>query len=54
MPTEVHACECEACQTSKDHSNWQVHHQMNVFLSRLDEQQRGQHDTPFSLPIQRV
>ncbi len=40
MPTEVHECECEACQTSKDHSNWQVHHQMNVFLSRLDEQQR--------------
>ena len=40
MPTEVHECKCEACQKSKDHTNWQVHHQMNVFLSRLDEQQR--------------
>ena len=40
MPTEVHECECEACRQSKDHPNWQVHHQMNVFLSRLDEQQR--------------
>ena len=40
MPTEVHECECEACQKSKGHTNWQVHHQMNVFLSRLDEQQR--------------
>ncbi len=40
MPSEVHECECEACRQSKDHPNWQVHHQMNVFLSRLDEQQR--------------
>ncbi len=40
MPTEVHECECEACQKSRDHSSWQVHHQMNVFLSRLGEQQR--------------
>lgn len=40
MPIEVHECECEACRQSQDHPNWQVHHQMNVFLSRLDEQQR--------------
>lgn len=40
MPNEVHECECEACRASKDHPNWQVHHQMNVLLSRLDEQQR--------------
>lgn len=40
MPIEVHECECEACRQTRDHPNWQVHHQMNVFLSRLDEQQR--------------
>ncbi len=40
MASEIHECECEACQRSKDHPDWQIHHQMNVFLSRLDEQQR--------------
>lgn len=40
MPIEVHECECEACRQTQDHPTWQVHHQMNVFLSRLDEQQR--------------
>lgn len=40
MPIKVHECECEACQQNQDHPNRQVHHQMNVFLSRLDEQQR--------------
>jgi hypothetical protein len=36
----VHECEYGACQKSKDHVNWQVHRQMNVFISRLDDQQR--------------
>jgi hypothetical protein len=40
MPSEIHECECEECRQSKDNPNWQVHHQMNVFVSRLDEQQR--------------
>ena len=40
MPTEVHECECEGCKTMKEGPNWQIHHQINVFLSRLDEQQR--------------
>ena len=40
MPIEVHECECKACRQTKDHPDWQVHHQMNIFLSRLDEQQR--------------
>ena len=40
MANEIHECECDACQQSKDHPDWQIHHQMNVFLSRLDEQQR--------------
>lgn len=40
MPTQIHECQCEACQQSKEHADWQLHHQMNVFLSRLDEQQR--------------
>lgn len=40
MTTPIHACQCEACQQSKEHAEWQLHHQMNVFLSRLDEQQR--------------
>lgn len=36
----IHECQCAACQQSKNHMDWQLHHQMNVFLSRLDEQQR--------------
>lgn len=40
MVIEVHECECEACQKTKEDPIWRMHHQMNVFLSRLDEQQR--------------
>jgi hypothetical protein len=40
MNTEVHECQCQACQQTKDHPDWQMHHQMNVFLNRLNEQQR--------------
>ena len=40
MPTKIHECQCEACLKTKEHADWEFHHQMNVFLSRLDEQQR--------------
>jgi len=40
MPIPVRVCQCPACLQSPDHPAWQLHHQMNVFLSRLDEQQR--------------
>ena len=40
MPISVRECQCPACLQSPDHPAWQLHHQMNVLLSRLDEQQR--------------
>lgn len=40
MNSKVHECQCPNCQQSKDQPEWQLHHQMNVFLSRLSEQQR--------------
>ena len=40
MPTQVHKCQCANCLHAKEQLEWQIHHQMNVFLSRLDEQQR--------------
>jgi len=40
MPTEIHHCQCPHCRHSPDHPDWQLHHQMNLLLSRLDEQQR--------------
>ena len=40
MPVQIRDCQCSACLQSRDHAAWQLHHQMNVFLSRLDEQQR--------------
>ena len=39
MPT-VHQCKCDSCQQSEFHPDQALHHQMNVFMSRLDEQQR--------------
>jgi hypothetical protein len=40
MSTEIHQCQCLQCRQSQDHPNRQLHHQMNLLLSRLDEQQR--------------
>jgi hypothetical protein len=40
MNQEVHECQCPDCQQTQEYANWQLHHQMNVFLSRLNEQQR--------------
>jgi hypothetical protein len=36
----VHQCECRNCQQSDDHPDKELHHQMNLLLSRLDEQQQ--------------
>lgn len=41
MPTRpLHQCECAACQQEADHPERLRHQQINLFLSRLDEQQR--------------
>lgn len=37
---EVHSCQCGNCQQERPHPDQQQHRQMNLFLSRLDEQQR--------------
>ena len=40
MPqTTVHACQCPDCQRDTPHPAQELHRQMNVLLSRLDEQQ---------------
>jgi hypothetical protein len=36
----VHQCGCPNCQQPGDHPDKELHYQMNLFLSRLDEQQR--------------
>jgi hypothetical protein len=38
--SEIHQCECKICQRPESHPKKEEHHRMNVFLSRLDEQQR--------------
>jgi hypothetical protein len=37
---EVHQCECSTCQQNMLHPDQVLHRQMNLLLSRLDEQQR--------------
>lgn len=36
----VYQCQCPNCLQPEDHPDKRRHHQMNLFLSRLDEQQR--------------
>ncbi len=36
----IHQCQCEICQGSEPHPVKEEHRRMNLFLSRLDEQQR--------------
>lgn len=36
----IHQCECEICQQPEYHLDQTLHRQMNLLLSRLDEQQR--------------
>lgn len=38
--TVIHQCECAICQQAESHPEQVQHQQMNLFLSRLDEQQR--------------
>jgi hypothetical protein len=41
MPEKtIHQCQCSICQQPGEHPDKALHHQMNLFLSRLDEQQR--------------
>lgn len=36
----VHSCQCPNCQAAQDHGDRKRHHQINLLMSRLDEQQR--------------
>lgn len=36
----IHACQCPNCQQPGEHPDKKQHEQMNLLLSRLDEQQR--------------
>lgn len=41
MPiSKLHVCQCANCQISREHPDKKLHLQMNLLLSRLDEQQR--------------
>jgi hypothetical protein len=41
MPiSAVRVCQCANCQRPEDHPDKKLHQQMNLLLSRLDEQQR--------------
>lgn len=37
---QIHQCQCGHCQDGSDSQEKQIHHQINVVMSRLDEQQR--------------
>ncbi len=37
---DIHQCECEICQQPEPDPKKEEHHRVNLFLSRLDEQQR--------------
>lgn len=36
----IHECQCRICQGEKETPEKKIHHQINVVMSRLDEQQR--------------
>lgn len=36
----IHPCQCEMCQAGSDQATLGLHRQMNLVMSRLDEQQR--------------
>jgi hypothetical protein len=40
QPPPVHVCQCPKCRSRKPHPERALHHQINLLLSRLDEQQR--------------
>ena len=37
---DVHQCQCPICSQRENHADRELHHQFNLLLSRLDEQQR--------------
>src|SRR5205085_12403805 len=37
---DIRRCQCPKCVTGTDRATVEVHHQMNLLFSRLDEQQR--------------
>src|SRR5437762_10251366 len=40
LRSEVYPCQCKHCQQKTPHPDQEFHRQMNLLLSRLDEQQR--------------
>lgn len=40
MTNLIHKCQCVSCHADQASETWKIHHQMNILLSRLDEQQR--------------
>ena len=40
MSTEIHPCQCSHCQREDEHPDQLRHRQINLLMSRLDEQQR--------------
>lgn len=40
MARTIHICSCPVCQSGGESPTWRLHHELNLFLSRLDEQQR--------------
>lgn len=38
--SEIHQCTCSLCQSEAETPERAMHHQINVLMSRLDEQQR--------------
>ena len=40
MLKPIHSCQCTDCQQEGDHPHQRLHAEMNLFLSRLNEQQR--------------
>ena len=36
----IHQCQCEKCQSKSDSLEKSIHHQINVVMSRLNEQQK--------------
>jgi len=37
--SKIHQCQCPRCQQEAEHPDKKLHQQMNLFLSRLNEQQ---------------
>lgn len=37
---DIHPCQCPGCTSGQDHPDRDLHRQMNLLYSRLDEQQR--------------